>query len=69
MARVTKQWAARNGYGIHYEFTTPEGEAFSRMSTDNARQLLVGMTVPIFYDPEEIRKKQVALCAAFYGKS
>ena len=65
MALVTKQWAARNGHGIRYEFTTPEGEAFSRMTTDYARQLLAGMSVPIFYDPEE-PKKQVALCAAFY---
>jgi hypothetical protein len=65
MARVTKQWAARNGHGIHYEFTAPTGETFSRMTTDSARRLLVGMTVPIFYDSEE-PKKQVAACAAFY---
>ena len=65
MARVTKQWISRNGHGIRYEFTAPGGETFSRMTTDNARQLLVGMDVPIFYDPDE-PKKQVALCAAFY---
>ena len=65
MARVTKQWISRNGHGIRYEFTAPDGEAFSRTTTDNARQLLVGMDVPVFYDPEE-PKKQVALCASFY---
>jgi hypothetical protein len=65
MARVTKQWTARNGHGIRYEFTTPAGEALSGTTTDNARQLLVGMSVPIFYDPQQ-PKKQVALCAAFY---
>jgi hypothetical protein len=65
MARVTKQWTARNGNGIRYEFATPAGETLSRMTTDNARQLLVGMTVPVFYDPQQ-PKKQVALCAAFY---
>ncbi|MGD0906602.1 MAG: zinc ribbon domain-containing protein [Candidatus Acidiferrales bacterium] len=65
MARVTKQWAARNGNGIRYEFTTPAGEAFARMSTDSARLLDVGMNVPIFYDRQE-PKKQVALSAAFY---
>lgn len=65
MARVTKQWPARNGNGIRYEFTTQGGEAFSRMTTDGAGQLLVGMRVPVFYDPEQ-PKKQVALCAAFY---
>ena len=65
MARVTKQWAARNGNGIRYEFTTAAGEAFARMSTDSARLLDVGMNVPIFYDRQE-PKKQVALSAAFY---
>ena len=65
MGRVTKQWTARNGNGIRYEFTTPAGGAFSGMTTDSARQLLVGMSVPIFYDPQG-PKKQVALCAAFY---
>jgi hypothetical protein len=65
MARVTKQWTARNGHGIRYEFTTPAGETFSRMTTDYARLLLVGMSVPIFYDSQR-PKKQVGLCAAFY---
>jgi len=65
MARVTKQWAARNGNGIRYEFTTPAGESFARMSTDSARLLDVGMNVPVFYDRQE-PKKQVALSAAFY---
>jgi hypothetical protein len=65
MARVSKQWAARNGHGIRYEFTAPNGETFSRMTTDNARQLFVGMDVPVFYDPDA-PKKQVALCASFY---
>jgi hypothetical protein len=65
MARVTKQWIARNGNGIRYEFTTPAGETFSRMATDSARQLLVGMSAPIFYDPQR-PKRQVALCACFY---
>ena len=65
MGRVTKQWIARNGNGIRYEFTTPAGETLSRMTIDNARQLLAGMSVPIFYDPQQ-PKKQVALCASFY---
>jgi hypothetical protein len=65
MGRVIKQWTARNGSGIRYEFTTASGETISRMTTDFARQLMEGMTVPVFYDPLE-PKKQVALCAAFY---
>jgi hypothetical protein len=65
VARVTKQWTARNASGIRYEFTTPTGETVSGMTTDHSRQLLVGMSLPIFYDPQE-PKKQVAPCAAFY---
>jgi len=65
MARVTRQWNARNAYGIQYEFTTPSGETFSRRTRDTAGQLLVGMTVPVFYDRQD-PKKQVALCASFY---
>ncbi len=65
MGRVTKQWIARNGNGIRYEFTTPANETISRMTIDNARQALAGMTIPIFYDARQ-PKKQVALCASFY---
>ncbi len=65
MGRVTKQWIARSGNGIRYEFITPTGETISRMTIDNARQVLAGMTIPIFYDARH-PKKQVALCASFY---
>ena len=65
LARVTKQWSARNSNGIRYEFTTPAGEKFSRMTTDSSRRLAEGMSVPIFYDRQQT-KKQVALCAAFF---
>jgi hypothetical protein len=65
MARVTRQWIARNGYGIRYEYTTRRGETLSRMGTDSTRQAVVGMTIPVFYDARQ-PKKQVALCAAFY---
>jgi len=65
MARVTKQWTARNGNGIRYEFTDPAGGTISGMTTDSARELVVGMSMPVFYDRQN-PKKQVALCAAFY---
>jgi hypothetical protein len=65
MGRVTKQWAARNGSGIQYEFTTPSGETISRMTTDSSRQLSHGMSLLVFYNPLE-PKKQVALCSALY---
>jgi hypothetical protein len=62
---VTKQWAARNGPSIRYEFSTPVGEHFSGISADGSRKLSVGMNVPIFYDPQN-PKKQLALCASFH---
>ena len=64
-AQVTKRWMARNGPNIRYEFTTPLGEHFTRGAADGSRQLSVGMSVPIFYDPQR-PKKQLALCASFY---
>ena len=62
---VTKQWIARSGFGIRYEFMTASGETISRATTDTSSQLLEGMSVPVFYDPLA-PKKQVALCASFY---
>jgi hypothetical protein len=64
-ARVTKQWMARNGPNIFYEFTTPLGEHFSRGAADGSRQLSEGMYVPVFYDPQK-PKRQLALCASLY---
>jgi hypothetical protein len=65
MARVTKQWTARNGHGIRYEFSTPTGEKFSRMTVDSQRRVFTGMDTPVFYDAQQ-PKKQVALCASLY---
>jgi hypothetical protein len=64
-AYVTKRWMARNGPNILYEFTTPLGEHFTRGAADGSQQLSVGMTVPIFYDPQR-PKRQVALSASIY---
>jgi hypothetical protein len=64
-AHVTKQWMARNGPNIFYEFTTPLGEHFARGAADGSRQLSVGMNLPVFYDPQK-PKRQLALCASFY---
>jgi hypothetical protein len=65
VGRVTKQWTVRTGNGIRYEFTTRGGETISGMTTDSSRRLLVGMNVPIFYEPQN-PKNQVAISAAFY---
>jgi hypothetical protein len=64
-ARVTKRRAARHGPRIQYQFTTPLGEHFSQGASDGPGQLQVGMTVPVFYDPQK-PKKQLALCASLY---
>ena len=65
MARVTKRWVARNGPNVEYEFTTLLSEHFSRSAADGSGRLSIGMSVPIFYDPQK-PKKQLALCASFY---
>lgn len=64
-ARVTKRRAARHGPTIQYEFRTPLGEPFSRGASDGSGRLSAGMSVPVFYDPQN-PKRQLALCASFY---
>jgi len=64
-ARVVKRWAGRNGPYVQYEFATPTGERISRNAADKSRQLSVGMTVPVFYNPLA-PKRQVALCSSIY---
>jgi hypothetical protein len=65
LARVTGQWATRNGNRISYTFTDASGQTFNGRGSDLARSLFEGMTVPVFYDPENA-KKQVAACASAY---
>jgi hypothetical protein len=65
MARVVDRVIARNGPNIRYDFTTPLGEHLSASAADGSRKLSIGMTVPVFYDPQN-PKKRMALCASFY---
>lgn len=65
MARVTKRRASRHGPAIQYEFATPLGQQFSRSSADGSGRLSAGMSVPVFYDPQD-PKKQLALCGSLY---
>lgn len=65
MARVADRVLARNGPNIRYEFTTLLGEQLSGSAQDGTRKLSVGMSVPVFYDPQN-PKRQLALCASFY---
>jgi hypothetical protein len=63
--RVTECRAGHRGTYIRYEFRSPAGQSFSRYAADRSRKLANGMSVPIFFDPND-PKKQVALCASMY---
>ena len=65
MARVTKRRASRHGPAIQYEFGTPLGQQFSRGAADGSGRVSAGMSVPVFYDPQN-PKRQLALCGSLY---
>jgi len=65
LARVGRQWYMKNGSNIQYEFATPTGETIKGRANDFSRQLFEGMTVPVFYDAQNPRRK-TALCGSFY---
>lgn len=65
LALIGRQWYMKNGSNIQYEFTTPAGETIKGRASDFSRQLFEGMTVPVFYDAQNPRRK-TALCGSFY---
>ncbi|HYB61150.1 MAG TPA: hypothetical protein VEH50_06700, partial [Methylomirabilota bacterium] len=65
LARITGQWAMRNSNGISYTFTDASGRVFNCRGNDPSRAFFEGMTVPVFYNPEN-PKKQVAACCSAY---
>jgi hypothetical protein len=65
LARITGQWTMRNSNGVSYTFTDASGQIFNCRGNDPARAFFEGMTVPVFYNPENPRK-QVAACASAY---
>jgi hypothetical protein len=65
LARITGQWTMRNSNGITYTFTDAAGRVFNCRGNDPSRVFFEGMTVPVFYNPEN-PKKQVAACCSAY---
>lgn len=65
LARITGQWTMRNTNGISYTFTDASGKIFNCRGNDPTRSCFEGMTVPVFYNPEN-PKKQIAACASAY---
>ena len=56
----------RGGRDITYEFSDESGRLISASSPDNSHRISVGMVVPVFYNPDNPQKNQVALCGSFY---
>jgi hypothetical protein len=65
LARITSQWTMRNVNGISYDFVDATGKLFKCRGNDPTRAFFEGMTVPVFYNPENPRK-QIAACASAY---
>src|SRR5579864_7114676 len=65
MARVTGQRTLKSNSIITYEFEDADGKTITESGPDLTRSLYEGMTVPVFYDPQN-PKRQVAACASFF---
>lgn len=64
LARITRQWRVRGNSWIRYEFSAG-GATIAREAIDVSHRLYTGMTVPVFYDAQDL-SRQVACCAAYY---
>lgn len=65
MARVTGQRTLKSNSIIAYEFEDANGKTISESGPDLTRSLYQGMTVPVFYDAQN-SKRRVAACASFF---
>ncbi len=65
IARVTGQRTLKNNSIIAYEFEDANGQTIAESGPDLTRSLYEGMTVPVFYDPQN-SKRQVAACGSFF---
>ena len=65
IAHVTRQRSFKNNSTITYEFEDAAGKTISRSANDLTRSFHEGMTVPVFYDPQN-STRQVAACASFF---
>ena len=65
IARVTRQRNFKNNATIAYEFQDAAGKTISGSGNDLTRSFREGMTVPVFYDPQN-STRHVAACASFF---
>ena len=63
MARVTGQQTLKSNSIITYEFEDAKGTTVSESGPDLTRLLHEGMTVPVFYDAQNPKRKA---CASFF---
>jgi len=64
LATVVRQFSNRSTSTVQFEFQDASGEKQRGLATDNTRSLYEGMTVPVFYDPQNPRLR-VAQCESF----
>lgn len=66
LAKVTRQWTGdKNSSSIECEYKDFSGQVHKLIATDNTRNLLQSMSVPVFYDRDN-PKRQVAYCATLH---
>ncbi|HVB36392.1 MAG TPA: hypothetical protein VND42_04050 [Candidatus Acidoferrales bacterium] len=65
IARVTGQRTFKMNSTITYEFKDATEKTVSRSANDFTRSFYEGMTVPVFYDPQN-PKRHVAACSSFF---
>jgi hypothetical protein len=66
LAKVTRQWTGdKNSSSIECEYKDFSGQVHKLIATDNTRNLLQSMSVPVFYARDN-PKRQVAYCATLH---
>jgi hypothetical protein len=66
IGKITDVRLRRRGPDVRYQFLDRSGRLITASSPDNTRSFSPGMSIPIFYNPENPGTDQVALCASFY---
>jgi len=61
LARVVGQMRGSSTYTIQYEFQDSQGQTQRGLATDSSRSLYEGMTVPVFFEAQN-PKRRVVLC-------
>ncbi len=63
LVRVGGRGGRRTQSRIRYRFKDPAGQLFQGTGVDNSKELLVNMTVPVFYKAED-PEQNVSICTA-----